>query len=134
DQRARAVSAAGTGSGPQGPWPGGLPAPSPATVFVEPQPIDLVDERGHAVRVDGRGAISGTPTSWWELDGDETVGWRRGRQRSIVDWAGPWPIEERWWEPQRHRRLARLQIVSDDGQAALVAAEHRRWWLLARYD
>ena len=134
DQRARAVSSAGTGSGPQGPWPGGLPAPSPATVFVEPLPIEVLDDGGSMVVVDGRGEMSAAPASWWELDGDETAGWRRVCRRLISEWAGPWPIEERWWEPQRHRRLARLQIVADDGQAVLVAAEHRRWWLLARYD
>ena len=130
----RAVSSAGTGSGPQGPWPGGLPAPSPATVFVEPLPIEVLDDGGSMVVVDGRGEMSAAPASWWELDGDETAGWRRVCRRLISEWAGPWPIEERWWEPQRHRRLARLQIVADDGQAVLVAAEHRRWWLLARYD
>ncbi|MEM8620889.1 MAG: DNA polymerase Y family protein [Actinomycetota bacterium] len=134
DQRARAVSSAGTGSGPQGPWPGGLPAPSPGTVLVEPLPIDVLDEGGRMVVVDGRGAMSAAPACWWELTGDEAGGWRRVGCRSIVEWAGPWPIEERWWEPERHRRLARLQIVADDGQAVLVAAEHRRWWLLARYD
>ncbi len=45
DHRARAVSAAGTGSGPTGPWPGTLPSPSPATVFADPHPAVVVDER-----------------------------------------------------------------------------------------
>ena len=48
-------------------------------------------------------------------------------------WAGPWLIEQRWWEPLRHRRLAQFQVVTDDGDAYLVAAERQRWWILATY-
>jgi protein ImuB len=43
-------------------------------------------------------------------------------------------VEERWWEPDHHRRLARFQMVTDDGRAHLVVAEHRRWWISATYD
>ena len=49
-------------------------------------------------------------------------------------WAGPWPLEERWWDPGRHRRLARFQVVTADGTAHLVVAEHRRWWVAANYE
>ena len=52
----------------------------------------------------------------------------------IIAWAGPWPIEEHWWDPQRHRRLARFQMVTDDHDGYLVVAEHQRWWITARYD
>ncbi len=134
DQRTRAVSRAGTGSGPTGPWPGTLPAPSPATVFVEPHPVEVLDDDGELVQVTGRGMVSARPAALQLLSGDEATGWRRGRRRPIVAWAGPWPIEERWWEPQRHRRLARFQMVTDDHDGYLVVAEHRRWWITARYD
>jgi protein ImuB len=50
-----------------------------------------------------------------------------------VAWAGPWPVEQRWWEPDRRRRLARFQVVLDDGTAQQLAVEHRQWWLLASY-
>jgi protein ImuB len=134
DQRVRAVSAAGTGSGPSGPWPGTLPSPSPATVFTEPHPAELLDEHGEAVRVSARGMLSGRPTTLLVSSGGEATGWQRGRPRRIAAWAGPWPIEERWWEPGRQRRLARFQVVTEDGDGFLIVAEHRRWWISARYD
>jgi protein ImuB len=134
DGRARAVSRAGTGSGPAGPWPGALPAPSPATVFVDPHPIELLDENNEAVMVSGRGVISARPTSLRLMMGDDSRGWRAGPHRPIVAWAGPWPVEERWWEPEAHRRLARFQVVTDDHNGYLVIAEKQRWWISARYD
>jgi protein ImuB len=134
DQPRRAVSPAATGSGPDGPWPGCLPSPSPATVLVEPQAIDVLDTDGGQVTVNGRGILSGTPASFRLLRGDEASGWRPGRSRPIAGWAGPWPIDERWWEPSRHRRQARFQMVTDDGRGYLVVVEQRRWWVNAIYD
>lgn len=134
DQRVRAVSAAGTGSGPTGPWPGALPAPSPATVFVAPHPVEVLDGHDEPVRVNARGVVSARPITLRLLTGDDASGWRRGRPRTITAWAGPWPVEERWWEPQRARRLARFQVVTDDHDGYLVVAEHQRWWISARYD
>ncbi len=129
DQRAVSRS----GSGPP-PWPGALPSPSPATVFADPHPVEVLDEHGKAVRVTGRGMVSARPAMLRLLTGDDASGWRRGRSRPIVAWAGPWPVEERWWEPERHRRLARFQVVTDDHDGYLVVAEHQRWWISARYD
>jgi protein ImuB len=130
DQRVATTGA----SGPIGPWPGSLPSPSPATVFAEPQPVEVLDEHGASVLVSGRGQVSSPPAALRLLLGDDTSGWRRGPLRQVVAWAGPWPIEERWWEPARHRRLARFQVVTDDHEGFLVVAEHRRWWISARYD
>ena len=53
--------------------------------------------------------------------------------QAVTGWAGPWPLDERWWDPRRHRRLARLQVVTADGAAHLVLAEHRTWWVAATY-
>lgn len=126
DQRAVTV--------PTGPWPGALPSPSPATVFTEPLPVELLDAHGEVVRVNGRGQVSAHPSCLRLLIGDDTSGWRRGREQRVVAWAGPWPVEERWWEPERHRRLARFQVVTDEDDGLLVVAEHQRWWISARYD
>ena len=49
-------------------------------------------------------------------------------------WAGPWPVDERWWDPPAHRRRARFQVVDDDGEAHLLAVEGGRWWVEATYD
>jgi protein ImuB len=103
-------------------------------VFTEPHPAELLDEHGEAVRVSARGMLSGRPATLLLSIGGEATGWQRGRPRRIAAWAGPWPIEERWWEPGRQRRLARFQVVTDDGDGFLIVAEHRRWWISARYD
>ena len=138
DGRARAVSSAGTGSGPSGPWPGALPAPSPSTVFADPHPAEVLDDVGQPVQVSGRGVVSAPPAQFRLMSGDEASGWRPGRTRHIAAWAGPWPIDERWWEPEGHRRLARFQVITEDPagdqRGYLVVAEHRRWWVAALYD
>ncbi len=139
DQRERAVSRTATGAdGRSGPWPGCLPAPSPATVFDDPVPLDVLDAHGQVVRVSGRGTVSADPAGIRLLLGSEAEGWRRGPMREVRSWAGPWPVDQQWWEPERHRRLARFQmLVADEAigeRAHLVVAEHQRWFLLATYD
>jgi protein ImuB len=140
DQRERAVSRTATGAGidgRSGPWPGCLPAPSPTTVFAEPLPLDVIDADGAVVRVSGRGMVSAPPAEIRLLLGSEADGWRKGKLRRVRSWAGPWPVDQQWWEPEQHRRLARFQIVVDDDatgqQAHLVIAEHQKWFLLATY-
>ena len=112
-------------SGPRGPWPGRVPPPSPATVWSEPVPAEVVDEEGRPVVVDGRASPSGAP-SRVSVDG--------GRWKEIGAWAGPWPVDERWWDLDTHRRLARFQVVAEDSTAHLLAVEGGRWWLEATYD
>jgi len=122
--------AAGAGrAGRAGPWPGSLPAPSPAVVPADAQPVELLDARGRPVVVSGRGEISAAPATL-TIAGDRGP----GRSEAVTGWAGPWPVDERWWDPRRHRRLARLQVVTAAGAAYLVVAEHRSWWLVASYD
>lgn len=106
------------------PWPGHLPAPAPAQVLTDPWPAVLADERGAPVRVSGRGELSAPPARL-------TVG--DGSARPVTGWAGPWPVEEHWWDPRRHRRQARLQVVVDDGEAFLVVLDRGRWWVRAVY-
>ncbi len=107
------------------PWPGALPAPSPAVVLPAPRPAGGLDAAGRPVRVSGRGELSAPPATL-TIEGRAAVG--------VRSWAGPWPVEERWWDPGRHRRVARFQIVTVDGEAHLVIAEHRRWWVAAAYE
>lgn len=107
------------------PWPGAVPTPLPAVVHHEPVAIDLLDAAGRRVSVTGRGVPSAEPA---ELH-------HRGRRWRVVAWAGPWPLEERWWDA-RHRRAARFQLVVDatPGERAYLAeisAGH--WWLTAEY-
>lgn len=108
-----------------GPWPGRLPDPAPAEVSPFPMAIEVLDAGGGPVGVTGRGLVTAAPARL-----------RTGTARDVdvVAWAGPWPVEERWWDPGAARRRARLQVVDADGVARLVALEDGRWWVLAVYD
>ncbi len=120
------------------PWPGQLPPPAPTFVPEDPWPVEVLDAQGARVGVSGRGELVGTPALLrFDVDADRTVG--TGRRRSatpstpVAAWAGPWPVDERWWDPARRQRQARLQLVTDEGVALLVARQHRRWWVTAVY-
>ena len=52
----------------------------------------------------------------------------------ITGWAGPWPLEERWWDVQSARRQARLQLITESGRALLVTLESSTWWLESSWD
>ena len=58
----------------------------------------------------------------------------RGRRVAVAAWAGPWPYDERWWDPRGHRRRARLQVATTDGVAYLLTVESGRWSVEATYD
>ncbi len=124
---------------PDHPWPGTLAAPSPAWVAVEPVPIDILDGAGRRVGVDGRGAVSAAPATIWtgpDPSGSGSGGGHGGERPpvDIVGWAGPWPTDERWWDPARRRRRARFQVLTASGDALLVSLEGGSWWLEGRYD
>lgn len=108
----------------EAPWPGRLPAPSPATVWDTERSVQVIDAHDEVVRVNGRGEMSAAPVVLAE----------GRRRRRIVAWAGPWPLEERWWDTAGQRRQARCQLVLDDDTAHLVAVEGGQWWWEASYD
>ena len=133
EQLRRVPMADVTGGGPRtdgptstdAPWPGRVPAPAPAVVAPTPAPVEVRDADGHLVAVDGRGGLSAAPV--------EVVLAGAGPDR-VEAFAGPWPAEERWWDPHARRRRARLQLQLADGRAVLVFVEGGRWWLEAVYD
>ncbi len=108
------------------PWPGAIPAPAPATVFTDPQPARVVGAEGMAVQVNGRGAVSTAPAQFCPT---EALGWQ-----PVAAWAGPWPVDENWWDEAAARRIARFQVVGVDGSAWLMIVENGQWWTEARYD
>ena len=119
--------------GPE-PWPGSLPSPAPAVVWPQPLGAEVLDGQGRRVGVGGRGAISAPPVQC-SVNG--------GAWAQVRAWAGPWCVEERWWDPVGHRRRARLQVVLADaaasshpsaGVAHLLTLEAGSWWLEATYD
>ncbi|MFJ1936836.1 DNA polymerase Y family protein [Kitasatospora sp. NPDC088160] len=107
-----------------GPWPGRLPAPSPTHVPDTPPPVRLLDADGHDVQVTARAEVSGAPARLLLPAGSADV----------AAWAGPWPEQERWWDPEQARRTARMQVVTHDGRALLLAVTAGRWHVEGDYD
>ena len=124
-----------------GQWRGALPSPAPSLVFdaaaSAPQ-VRVLDALGRTVVVDARHAMSADPARVC-ID-DDTY--------DVVAWAGPWPVEERWWDSRRARRAVRLQLLVQqrDGRrgdtpmpqaavsrAMVVVLERRVWRLAAWY-
>ena len=109
------------------PWPGRLPPPSPALVHPAPVPVEILGPDGAPVGVTGRGRCTAVPSRLvLQIAGSLSVG--------IMGWAGPWPADERWWDPAAARRRARLQVLLEDGTAHLLVLEQGRWRLEATYD
>lgn len=108
------------------PWPGSLPAPAPATVYAEPLQAMVVGAEGQPISVTGRGMVTGEPARF-RSSADQA--WR-----PVGSWAGPWPVDDQWWDETASRRLARFQVVGVDGSAFLMIVEGGHWWTEARYD
>jgi protein ImuB len=106
------------------PWPGSLPPPAPSTVLAEPQPVGLTAAGGESIRIDARLRLSGEPAAL-TLDGS-TV--------EISGWAGPWPVDTRWWDGYAAERTARLQVLLADGRAVVVALRDGSWYAIRTFD
>ena len=106
------------------PWPGAAPPPAPASVLPEPLPVDLLDAGGTPIGVDARLRLSGVPSAL-VLEGS-TV--------DIIGWAGPWPVDVRWWDGDAAQRMARLQILLGDGRAVVVAIRDGQWYAIRTFD
>jgi len=107
----------------EAPWPGRLPSPSPMTVFTDARAAQVFDGEGDQVLIDDAGLLSAEPARC-------TV--NGGSERRVINWAGPWPLLEAWWEAPRHR--ARLQLLLTPATAILLVFEAGSWWLEAVYD
>jgi protein ImuB len=93
-----------------------------------PRPIQVIDTSGQPVLITERGVMP-MPPARFVLD-------TSGGPSPVTAWAGPWPVDERWWDPVSHTRLARLQLVDAAGRAYLVYLdqEERAWYLEGIYD
>ncbi len=94
---------------PEAPWPGAVPAPSPALVPPEPPPFHVEwDDEGMPCRV------------------------RLGsRWVPVLSWAGPWRLTGRWWEGDSP--ADRYQIVTSAG-AFLCERKGESVYLTGIYD
>lgn len=110
---------------PNRPWPGQLPEPSP-TVLLD-DPVELLDAQGNSIRVTSRGLFSADPARLTARDHDDRLRW----------WAGPWSVDERWWNPELGKgRTARAQVLldGDPGKALLLCYRQRRWYMEGIYE
>jgi protein ImuB len=115
-----------TGLRPTGPpWPGSIPPPAPARVLASPWAAEMVGTGGRTVDVDERGGVTAEPERFRT---GPSSGWQ-----PVAAWAGPWPVEELWWE-SNPRRVARFQVVGVDGRAWLMTWDSGVWWTEAAYD
>ncbi|MFT4298521.1 MAG: DNA polymerase Y family protein [Aeromicrobium sp.] len=108
------------------PWPGQIPAPAPATVFAAPRAAVVAGAEGQRIVVTPRGAVSAAPARF-RVSANEP--WQQ-----VAAWAGPWPVDERWWDEHTARRIARFQVVGVDGRAWLLMLDGDTWFTEARYD
>lgn len=137
---------------PRPPWPGRIPAPSPSLVPEVPWPVTVLDAGGRPVEITERGGVTAAPCQ---------VLVAGGRPRTVCGWAGPWPVEERWWAAlpayQGTRRtretfpdlsappraVIRMQVVlaadfsdgesEDCEEALLLVHEDGHWWAQGAY-
>lgn len=134
------------------PWPGRLGAPAPAAVPAEPLPAVVLDGTGAPVGVTSRLALTAAP-AWLSIQparppvnqpagspvaqpagpvaGHPTRGVAAER---ITAWAGPWPVDERWWAPAEANRRVRFQVCLADGRAMLLTLAGGDWSVTAIYD
>ena len=111
-------------SDPDAPWPGRLPPPAPALVLHTPPAIRLDDDVGNPVSVTERGLLSGSPAR---------LRWG-SRSWTVIGWAGPWPVDEYWWDPAAARCAARLQVLLEESRALLVFFGADGWRVEGVYD
>ncbi|MDO5030115.1 MAG: DNA polymerase Y family protein [Corynebacterium sp.] len=111
------------------PWPGAILNPNPAiTPVAANAEVDVLDASGQAVGVTGRATMTAEPAMV-----------RRGAQTyRVSSWAGPWPIDERWWVPDEARRAARMQVqvTATDGKvvAWLLIGHAGAWKIEGAYE
>lgn len=111
------------------PWPGSIPPPAPARVFAEPWPALVVGTDGHPTQVTERGVVTSEPARFHpRVEINHTP-----RLAEVAAWAGPWPVEETWWEAGS-TRLSRFQVVGMDGRAWLMTCVGDQWFTEASYD
>jgi protein ImuB len=94
---------------------------------VLPQPLGAVvlDAGGTPVGVSARLELTGEPARLLIENGPAV---------EIAGWAGPWPVDERWWAPVEARRRARFQVAVADGRAFLLFLAAGHWAVEAIYD
>lgn len=116
--------AAPEAAAPERPWPGALRGLPPSTVFERPVPVTVCDSNGNIAAVTARGTLH-APLAALSTGGPAL---------QLRAWAGPWPLDMRWWDAANSRSMYRFQAVDERGIAWLLNLENGRWSAEGRYD
>lgn len=108
----------------EAPWPGRLPAPSPATVPPRPLPAAVLDASGAPVGVTDRYLLTAPPAR---------VVIAGAGPAPVLTWAGPWPVDGRWWDARAPGGGTWAQVVVPGGGLLLVCRDGR-WSVTGSYD
>ncbi|GAB2670417.1 DNA polymerase Y family protein [Nocardia goodfellowii] len=112
---------------PDQPWPGSLPQPAPAMLLLNRPAVLLQAADGTPVRITDRGLFTAPPArlTWGS------------RHWPLAGWAGPWPIDDRWWTPDS-TVTARAQVQLDgapsDTRVLLLIYRADTWHAEGIYD
>ncbi|SNT44092.1 DNA polymerase Y family protein [Rhodococcoides kyotonense] len=109
---------------PSAPWPGKLPQPAPAAVMESRPEVMLEDSLGTSVHVEERGDFDRKPA---------VLRWG-SKKWAVVGWAGPWSVDERWWDPAVGNRGARLQVYIEENRMLLLAYDTDGWRVEGFYE
>ena len=111
---------------PDAAWAGKLPAPLPAVLNLTAGPArthpaaqtTLLDADGRPVQVTGRAMLSAPPDSF-----------RWGQHNwPVTGWAGPWPIDEKWWAHGRRYARVQVAVATERGSQAFILLCYRGQW------
>ena len=111
------------------PWPGAIPEPGPSLIHPKPLAVDLYADCGHPLIVTGDGMLA-CRMGCEEPDPRPQAVSRVGQSFVVVDYAGPWVVEQRWWAD--YQRRAYLQVVGFES-ALLLYVEKGQWQEEGRY-
>ncbi|TSE02232.1 DNA polymerase Y family protein [Skermania sp. ID1734] len=112
------------------PWPGQLPSPAPTAILDSRPEVMLENSEGNRVLITERGVFSSAParlrwgTRIWQLQG----------------WAGPWLVDERWWDSAGALSAARAQVMFetaaeiDQPKALLLMCRNQSWCVEGIYE
>ncbi|WP_280261925.1 DNA polymerase Y family protein [Nocardia wallacei] len=106
------------------PWPGRLPEPAPAVVLVNHPEVVLEAADGTPVWITDRGLFTADPTR---------LRWS-GKHWDVTGWAGPWPLDERWWTGDGDYRVRAQVLLDADVNVLLLLGYNRTWHVEGLYE
>ncbi|MRH88754.1 DNA polymerase Y family protein [Nocardia sp. SYP-A9097] len=109
---------------PAQPWPGRLPEPAPTVVWASRPEVRLESADGTPIWVTDRGLFTADPVH---------LHWGR-RSWTLNGWAGPWPLDDRWWTHQQGFAARAQVLLNTDHRALLLLGYDRTWHVEGLYE